>query len=207
MARTSRCAQARASHGGKVNRSRSFLAIIDFASYFGLFAAALGAATMLPMQSEPVLVGLLLTGKFSVPILLAVASVGNTLGSVVNWFLGRGVERVRDRRWFPVKETALERTSRWYRKYGKRTLLLSWMPVFGDALTRCRRRAEGAAASVHDPRVRRQDRTLRRSGAGHFTVLRLTGSGGETPSGQQSRRERPACAMLQRRDAARPFPV
>ena len=109
--------------------------MIDFASYFGLFAAALGAATIMPMQSEPVLVGLLLTGKFSVPILLAVASVGNTLGSVVNWFLGRGVERVRDRRWFPVKETALERTSRWYRKYGKRTLLLSWMPVFGDALT------------------------------------------------------------------------
>ncbi|PDT10211.1 YqaA family protein [Rhizobium sp. M1] len=109
--------------------------MIDFASYFGLFAAALGAATILPMQSEPVLVGLLLTGKFSVLVLLAVASIGNTLGSIANWFLGRGVERFRDRRWFPVGEEALERSSRWYRKYGKWTLLLSWMPVFGDALT------------------------------------------------------------------------
>ncbi|MBX5132690.1 DedA family protein [Rhizobium lentis] len=109
--------------------------MIDFASYFGLFIAALGAATILPMQSEPVLVGLLLTGKFSVPVLLAVASVGNTLGSIVNWFLGRGIERFRDRRWFPVGAEALERSSRWYRKYGKWTLLLSWMPVFGDALT------------------------------------------------------------------------
>ncbi|EJL58514.1 putative membrane protein [Rhizobium sp. CF122] len=109
--------------------------MFDLASYFGLFIAALGAATILPMQSEPVLVGLLLTGKFSVPVLLAVASVGNTLGSIVNWFLGRGVERFRDRRWFPVGEEALERSSRWYRKYGKWTLLLSWMPVFGDALT------------------------------------------------------------------------
>ncbi|MBY3597162.1 MULTISPECIES: YqaA family protein [Rhizobium] len=109
--------------------------MINLASYFGLFAAALGAATILPMQSEPVLVGLLLTGKFSVPALLAVASVGNTLGSVVNWFLGRGIERFRDRRWFPVGEEALERSSRWYRKYGKWTLLLSWMPIFGDALT------------------------------------------------------------------------
>lgn len=109
--------------------------MIDFASYFGLFAAAFGAATIFPMQSEPVLVGLLLTGKFSIAVLLAVASVGNTLGSVVNWFLGRSVERFRDRRWFPVTETALERSSRWYRKYGKWTLLLSWMPFFGDALT------------------------------------------------------------------------
>jgi membrane protein YqaA with SNARE-associated domain len=109
--------------------------MIDFASYFGLFIAALGAATILPMQSEPVLVGLLLTGKFSIPVLLAVASVGNTLGSVVNWFLGRGVERFRDRRWFPVGEEALERSSRWYQKYGKWALLLSWMPLFGDALT------------------------------------------------------------------------
>ncbi|MBX4872504.1 DedA family protein [Rhizobium bangladeshense] len=109
--------------------------MINLASYFGLFAAALGAATILPMQSEPVLVGLLLTGKFSVPALLAIASVGNTLGSVVNWFLGRGIERFRDRRWFPVGEEALERSSRWYRKYGKWTLLLSWMPIFGDALT------------------------------------------------------------------------
>ncbi len=109
--------------------------MIDLASYAGLFTAAFGAATILPMQSEPVLVGLLLTGKFPVLVLLAVASVGNTLGSIVNWFLGRGIERFRDRRWFPVGEEALERSSRWYRKYGKWTLLLSWMPVFGDALT------------------------------------------------------------------------
>ncbi|MGO6847401.1 DedA family protein [Rhizobium ruizarguesonis] len=109
--------------------------MLDFSAYVSLFAAALGAATILPMQSEPVLVGLLLTGKFSVAALLAVASVGNTLGSIVNWFLGCGIERFRDRRWFPVGEKALERSSRWYRKYGKWTLLLSWMPLFGDALT------------------------------------------------------------------------
>lgn len=71
----------------------------------------------------------------SVLVLLAVASVGNTLGSIVNWFLGRSIEKFRGRRWFPVGEEALERSSRWYRKYGKWTLLLSWMPLFGDALT------------------------------------------------------------------------
>jgi membrane protein YqaA with SNARE-associated domain len=107
----------------------------DVSAYTALFLVALGAATILPMQSETVLVGLALSGKFSWTLLLAVASVGNTLGSVVNWFLGRGIERFRGRRWFPVSEKSLERSSRWYRKYGKWSLLLSWMPIFGDALT------------------------------------------------------------------------
>ncbi|MBY5707588.1 YqaA family protein [Rhizobium leguminosarum] len=109
--------------------------MIDISAYLGLFLTALGAASVLPMQSEPVLVGLILTGEFSLPMLLAVASVGNTLGSILNWFLGRGIERFRDRRWFPVSGKALEHSSRWYRKYGKWSLLLSWMPLFGDALT------------------------------------------------------------------------
>ncbi|UWU17128.1 DedA family protein (plasmid) [Rhizobium sullae] len=109
--------------------------MIDISTYLGLFFAALGAASVLPMQSEPVLVGLILTGKFPWLALLVVASVGNTLGSILNWFLGRGIEQFRDRRWFPVSEKALERSSRWYRQYGKWSLLLSWMPLFGDALT------------------------------------------------------------------------
>ena len=48
----------------------------DLLAYLGLFAAALGAATIVPMQSEAVLVGLLLSGKFSTFWLLAVASLG-----------------------------------------------------------------------------------------------------------------------------------
>ncbi|WP_047462569.1 YqaA family protein [Rhizobium rhizogenes] len=106
-----------------------------FSALGGLFLAAFVAATIFPMQSEAVLAGLILTERFSPFTLVAVASVGNTLGSVVNWFLGRGIERFRDRSWFPVSVKALERSSRWYRKYGKWSLLLSWMPLFGDALT------------------------------------------------------------------------
>jgi membrane protein YqaA with SNARE-associated domain len=109
--------------------------MLDFTAYAGLFAAAFGAATILPMQSEPVLVGLILSEKFCWITLLAVASVGNTLGSVLNWFLGRGIERFRDRKWFPVSDKALDRSTQWYQRYGKWSLLLSWMPVFGDGLT------------------------------------------------------------------------
>jgi membrane protein YqaA with SNARE-associated domain len=105
------------------------------AVYSGLFLTALAAATILPMQSEAALVGLILTDAYPVWVLVAVASVGNILGSAINWLLGRGIERFRDRRWFPVKEAALERAQTWYRRYGKWSLLLSWVPIIGDPLT------------------------------------------------------------------------
>ncbi len=106
-----------------------------FSALTGLFLIAFAAATIFPMQSEAALVGLILTQKFSLFTLVAVASIGNTLGSITNWFLGRGIEHFRDRPWFPVSAKALDRSSRWYLKYGKWSLLLSWMPLFGDGLT------------------------------------------------------------------------
>ncbi|MER9656610.1 DedA family protein [Mesorhizobium sp. M0152] len=106
----------------------------DLAAYAGLFLAALLAATILPMQSEAVLVGLLLVDYSPWP-LIAVASVGNVLGSVINWVLGRGIERFRGRRWFPMNHAQLQRAQMWYRRYGKWSLLLSWLPVVGDPLT------------------------------------------------------------------------
>jgi len=106
----------------------------DAAAYAALFFAALAAATILPMQSEAVLVGLLLA-DYSPWLLLTVASAGNVLGSVINWLLGRGVERFRDRRWFPARGAQFDRAQRWYRRYGKWSLLLSWVPIVGDPLT------------------------------------------------------------------------
>jgi membrane protein YqaA with SNARE-associated domain len=107
----------------------------DLAAYGGLFVAALVAATLVPAQSEAVLVGLILSGNHPVWLLVVVASVGNVLGSVINWGLGRGVERFRHARWFPVGETALVRAEGWYRRWGVWSLLLSWAPIVGDPLT------------------------------------------------------------------------
>jgi membrane protein YqaA with SNARE-associated domain len=101
----------------------------------GLFLVALGAASLLPMQSEPLLVALLLLGEQPAWLLVAVASIGNTLGSVVNWWLGRQVARWRDRPWFPVKPAALDRATGWYQRWGHWSLLLSWAPFIGDPLT------------------------------------------------------------------------
>ncbi len=107
----------------------------DFAAYAGLFFSALIAATILPMQSEAVLVALLAGGNHSPALLITVASLGNILGAVINWLLGRGIERFRDRRWFPVGPAKLEQAQGWYRRYGKWSLLGSWLPIVGDPLT------------------------------------------------------------------------
>jgi membrane protein YqaA with SNARE-associated domain len=109
--------------------------MIDVAAYGGLFLAAFVAATILPAQSELVLAGLLASGSYSPVVLIAVASAGNILGSVVNWLLGRAIERFRDRPWFPVKPDALARAESWYHRYGRWSLLASWVPVIGDPLT------------------------------------------------------------------------
>jgi len=106
----------------------------DLAVYGGLFLAAFTAATLLPAQSEALVVGLLLT-DYAPWLVLAVASVGNILGSVVNWFLGRGIDRFRGRRWFPVSPAALARAEGWYSRYGRWSLLLAWAPIIGDPLT------------------------------------------------------------------------
>lgn len=107
----------------------------DLVVYVGLFVLALVAATLLPAQSEAALVGLLLSGTYSTAGLLAAATLGNTLGSLVNWLLGRSIEHYRKRRWFPASAEQLERAQRWYRRYGRWSLLLSWLPVVGDPLT------------------------------------------------------------------------
>lgn len=105
------------------------------AAYAGLFAASFLAATILPFQSELVLVGLLLSGDYPWPVLLAVATVGNVLGAVVNWVLGRFFIHFRDRRWFPVKPATYAKVERWYARYGVWSLLFAWLPIGGDPLT------------------------------------------------------------------------
>lgn len=107
--------------------------------YAGLFAAAFLAATLLPAQSEVLLGALLLQGH-PAWVLVLVASAGNVLGSTLNWWLGRlvarvGIARFGERRWFPVKPAALERARGWYARWGRWSLLLSWVPIIGDPLT------------------------------------------------------------------------
>jgi membrane protein YqaA with SNARE-associated domain len=104
-------------------------------AYLTLFAASFLAATIIPAQSEAVLFGLLATGAYSPWILLAIASVGNVLGSCVNWLLGSFLTRFENRPWFPVKRENIKRAETWYQRYGRWSLLLSWVPIVGDPIT------------------------------------------------------------------------
>lgn len=101
----------------------------------GLFLSSFLAATLLPAQSELALAGLLAHDAAAPALLIGVATLGNTLGSLVNWLLGRWAHRLGERPWFPVKGDALRKAEAWYHRYGRWSLLLSWMPVIGDPLT------------------------------------------------------------------------
>ena len=106
-----------------------------FAEYLGLFGAAFLSATVFPFQSEVILFGMLMAEHYQIALLVLVASVGNILGSCVNWFLGRFIAHFEDRRWFPLSKDKVVRAEGWYRHYGRWSLLLSWVPIIGDPLT------------------------------------------------------------------------
>jgi membrane protein YqaA with SNARE-associated domain len=93
---------------------------------YGLFASAFLSATLLPGGSEALLFALLKLYPESLWPALVVASVGNTLGALTTFLIGRALpERdVAD----PAKQRALERL----RRHGPPLLLLSWLPGVGD---------------------------------------------------------------------------
>ena len=103
--------------------------------YLSLFAISFLAATILPFSSELSLATLIATSDYDNLLLLIVASFGNVLGSLVNWALGSYSRNLTKKKWFPFKETQIERSSKWFRKFGKWSLLFAWVPVVGDPLT------------------------------------------------------------------------
>lgn len=103
-------------------------------AYLLLFFSALGAATLLPFSSEATLL-LLLNNHYAPWLLWGVATLGNTLGSMINALLGRYFLRYKHTRWFPVAPQKLERSTQWFARFGVWSLLFAWLPVVGDALT------------------------------------------------------------------------
>lgn len=102
--------------------------------YLTTFVSAFLAATIAPIASEITLAAALAAGA-AAHWLIVVATLGNTLGAVVNWALGRCIEHFRGHRWLPAGAQRLERAQAWFRRYGVWSLLLAWAPVAGDALT------------------------------------------------------------------------
>lgn len=104
-------------------------------SYAVLFLSAFLSATLLPAQSEAVLLAMLYEQEHSPWILVAIATAGNSLGSAVNWLMGMAAHRFAGKKLFPVKREKLQKAEAWYHKYGRWSLLLSWAPFIGDPIT------------------------------------------------------------------------
>ncbi|MDA9071392.1 DedA family protein [Candidatus Pelagibacter sp.] len=103
--------------------------------YLFLLAISFLAATILPFSSELTLAGLMATSSYDNLLLLIVASLGNILGSVVNWILGFYSRNLSKKKWFPFKDEQIEKSSKWFNKFGRWSLLFAWVPIIGDPLT------------------------------------------------------------------------
>tara|TARA_B110000093_G_scaffold28398_1_gene28183 strand:+ start:65 stop:481 length:417 start_codon:yes stop_codon:yes gene_type:complete len=103
--------------------------------YLSLFVISFLAATILPFSSELTLAGLVATSSYDNLFLLLVASLGNVLGSVVNWILGFYSRDLSTKKWFPFKDEQIEKSSKWFNKFGRWSLLFAWVPIIGDPLT------------------------------------------------------------------------
>lgn len=98
----------------------------------GLFVAALLAATPVPFNSEVPFIALQVAG-WPALTLVAVASVGNVLGSCVTYAMGRGLGHYRDHPRFPIRPVQLAKAEAWFQRWGLWSLLLAWAPG-GDVL-------------------------------------------------------------------------
>ena len=90
-----------------------------------LFAAAFVSATVLPANSEIVLLAFLKAFPDRLVDALLVATVGNTLGSLTTYAIGRLL---------PQRRLPDEPSLAWVRRYGAFSLLLAWLPIVGDAI-------------------------------------------------------------------------
>ena len=100
--------------------------------YIGLFLASFLAATIFPLSSEIVLSGLLLS-KYDPTFLVAIATIGNVLGALVNYGVGFWGSKAIIQK--VLKEYEYLQAEERFKKYGIVSLFFAWMPIIGDPLT------------------------------------------------------------------------
>jgi membrane protein YqaA with SNARE-associated domain len=96
-----------------------------------VFVVALLSATLLPLGSEPVVYGLIKLNPELFWPAIVVATLGNTLGGAISWWMGLGAQHAYQRL---HHNPAQARALRWLQRLGPKACLLSWLPVMGDVL-------------------------------------------------------------------------
>ena len=107
----------------------------EASAFIALFLSAFLAATLIPAQSELGLAYLIINTDYSMVLLITIASLGNTTGATLNWFIGRGFAASVGRSEKIKTSMRYLTMMSWYKKYGQWTLLLSWAPFIGDPIT------------------------------------------------------------------------
>ncbi len=93
-----------------------------------LFISGFLSATLLPGGSEATLIAAIGLGDNSMTTLIVVATIGNTLGGMTNYWLGRLLpDKTSD-------EKHGHKALQWIKQHGYLALLFSWLPVIGDPL-------------------------------------------------------------------------
>lgn len=101
--------------------------------YLTLFLSAFISATLFPLGSEALLVYDIKQG-YNIYLLLLFATLGNVLGSCVNYYFGlKGEEFLEEKNY--LNKQKLQKYKNFFAKYGSFSLLLSWAPIIGDPLT------------------------------------------------------------------------
>ena len=101
--------------------------------YLILFITSLISATLFPLGSEALLIYDIKEG-YNLYLLLLFATIGNSLGSVINYFLGlKGEEYLLKKSL--IKESYIIKCKNYFDKYGLYTILFSWLPIIGDPIT------------------------------------------------------------------------
>lgn len=102
-------------------------------TYLILFISALVSATLIPFGSETLLIYDIKEG-YNLALLLFVATMGNSLGSLINYFIGlKGEEFLVGKNY--LKEERILKTKKYFDKYGAVCILFSWLPIIGDPIT------------------------------------------------------------------------
>jgi membrane protein YqaA with SNARE-associated domain len=97
-----------------------------------VFVVSLVSATLLPLGSEPAVFGLVKLNPALFWPAICVATVGNTIGGAISWWMGYGAERAYER--IQHRSPTEGRALRWLERFGARACLLSWLPIVGDPL-------------------------------------------------------------------------
>lgn len=103
--------------------------------YLNMAAVAFISATLMPLGSEVLFMYYLNDPLLSTYLLFLVASIFNTLGSVVNFGLGKYCRKFENRPWFYARLDKLDYAEKCFQKYGCWSLLLCWLPVVGDGIS------------------------------------------------------------------------